>query len=81
MKHFTKPNSSLYSADGKIGIHFNSAVYTSKEKNQQFSFNKPSSTKHSPPSNVYYLEFYHSFLIECSLIGIIKPKFTRRNEI
>ena len=52
-----------------------------KEKNYKFSSKKPSATKHSPPSNVYYMEFYRIFLFEYSLIGIVKPKFTRRNEI
>ena len=32
---------------------------------------KLSATKHSPPSNVYYMEFYRNFLVECSLIGIV----------
>ena len=52
-----------------------------KEKNYKFSSKKPSATKHSPPSNVYYMKFYRIFLFEYSLIGIVKPKFTRRNEI
>ena len=30
---------------------------------------------------VYYMEFYHNFFIAYSSIGIVKPKFTRRNEI
>ena len=33
---------------------------------------KPSATKHSPPSSVYYMEFYRNFLIEYSLSGIVK---------
>ena len=57
------------------------SVYTSKEKNLQFSSKKPSATKQSPPSNVYYMEFHRNVLIKYSLIGIVKPKFTRRNEI
>ena len=56
-------------------------VYSSKPKNYQFSSKKPSATKHSPLSNVYYMECYHNFLFEYSLMGIVKPKFTRRNEI
>ena len=81
MKHFTKQNSSLCSLHGKIGIQMNNTVYTSKEKNYQFSSKKPSATKHCPPSNVYTMEFYCNFLLEYSLMGIVKPKFTRRNEI
>ena len=42
---------------------------------------KPSATKHGPPSNVYYIEFYRNFLFQYNFIGIVKPKFTRRNEI
>ena len=59
----------------------NNTVYTSEEKNYEFFSKKPSATKHSPPSNVYYMEFYRNFLFQYSLIGIVKPKFTRRNEI
>ena len=58
-----KQNSSQCSLHGKIGIQMNNAVYTSKEKNYQFSSKKPSATKHSPPSNVYYMEFYRNFFI------------------
>ena len=32
-------------------------------------------------SNVYYMEFYRNLLFEYSLKGIVKPKFTRRNEM
>ena len=81
MKHFAKQNSSLCSLHGKIGIQMNNTVYTSKRKNYQFSSKKPSATKHSPLSNVSYMEIYRNFLFEYSLMGIIKPKFTRRNEI
>ena len=60
----------------------NNTVYTSKEKNDQFSFKKKhSSTNYSPPSNIYYTEFNRNFLSENSLMGIVKPKFTSRNEI
>ena len=59
----------------------NNTVYTSKEKNYEFSSKKTSATKHSPPSNVYYIELYRNFLFQYSWIGIVKPKFTRRNEI
>ena len=59
----------------------NNTVYTLKEKNYEFSSKKPSAKKHSPPSNVYYIEFYRNFLFQYSLIGIVKPKFTRRNGI
>ena len=81
MKHFTKQSSSLCSLHGKIGIQMNNTVYTSKEKNYEFSSKKPSDTKHSPPSNVYYIVFCRNFLFQYSLIGIVKPKFTRKNEI
>ena len=77
MKHFTKQRSSLCSLHGKM----NNTVYISIEKNYEFSSKKPSATKHSPPSNVYYMEFYRNFLFQYSLIGIVKPKFTRRNKI
>ena len=59
----------------------NNTVYTSKEKNYEFSSKKLSATKHSPPSNIYYMAFYSNFLFEYSLIGIVKPKFTKRNEM
>ena len=81
MKHFTKQSSSLCSLHGKIGIQMNNTVYTSKEKNYKFSSKKPSATKQSPPSNIYYMAFYRNFLFEYSLIGIVKPKFTKRNEM
>ena len=81
MKHFKKQSSSLYNLHGKIGIQMNNTVYTSNEKNHEFSSKKPSATKHSPPSNVYYMEFYRNFLNQNSLIAIVIPKFTRRNEI
>ena len=50
----------------------NNTVYTSKGKNYEFSSKKTSATKHSPPSNVYYMEFYRNFLFQYSLIGIVK---------
>ena len=81
MKHFTKQSSPLCNLHGKIGIQMNNTVYTSKEKNYEFSSKKPSATKHSPPSNVYYVVFCRNFLFQYSLIRIVKPKFTRKNEI
>ena len=33
-----------------------------KRENYEFSSKKPSATKHSPPSNVYYIEFNRNFL-------------------
>ena len=81
MKHFTKQSSSLCSLHGKIGIQMNNTAYTSKEKNNEFSSKKLSATKHSPSSNVYYIVFYRNFLFQYYLIGIIKPKFIRRNVI
>ena len=81
MKHYKKQSSSLCSLRGKIEIQMNNTVYTSKEKNYEFSSKKHSATKHSPPSNVYYIEFYRNFLFQYNFIRIVKPKFTRRNEI
>ena len=78
MKHFTKQNSSLCSLHGKIGIQMNNTVYTSKEKNYEFSSKKPSATKHSPPSNVYYVVFCRNFLFQYSLIRIVKPKIYQK---
>ena len=53
---------------------------TKRKKKSQFSSKIPSATKHSPPSDVYYMEFHRNILIEYSLNGILKLKFTRRNE-
>ena len=55
MKHFTKQRSSLCSLHGNIGIQMNNTVYTSKKKNYKFSSKKPSATKHTHPSHVYYI--------------------------
>ena len=63
---------SLCRMHGNIGIQVKNNVYTSKEKKWWFCSKQPSSTKHSPPSYVYYIEFS---LIELSVIGILKPKF------
>ena len=63
----------------KIGIQINTSNFTPKEKN--WSSKKTSATKQSPPSDVYYMEFYRNVLIEYSLIGIVKPTFNRRHEI
>ena len=38
-------------------------VYTSKQKNYQFSFKKPSATKYSPSSYVYLWNFIAFFKI------------------
>ena len=65
----------------KIEIQMNNTVYTSKQKKYKIFSKKPSATKHSSLSNVYYMEFYRIFLFEYSLMGIVKPKFTRRNKI
>ena len=64
MKHFIKQKSYPCSLHGKIGIQMNNTVHTSKEKKYEFSSIKPSTTKHSPPSNDYDMEFYHNFLFE-----------------
>ena len=52
----------------------NNTVYTSKQKNYEFSSKIPLATKHSPLSNVYYIVIYRNFLFQYSLIGIVKPK-------
>ena len=77
MKHFTKRNRSLCILHGTIGIQMNNIVYTSKQKQYQFSSKNPSATKNSPLSNVYYMEFFLNFLFEFGFIGIVKLKFTR----
>ena len=61
----------------------NDIVYSSKQKKYQISLKKnlPLQNIYSPPSNVYYMEFYRNFLFEYSLIGIVKLKSTRSNEI
>ena len=59
----------------------NTIVYTSKQKHYQFSFKNHSATKNSPHSNVYCMEFFLNFLFEYSFIGIVKLKYTRRNEM
>ena len=83
MKHFAKHNSSLCNLHGQMGIQMNNTVshQYGKEKIINFPFKKPSATKHSPLSNVYYMEIYRNFSFEYSLMGILKPKCTRRNEI
>ena len=63
MKHLTKQSSSPCSMHGKKGIQMNNTVYTSKGKNYKFSSKKSSARKRSPPSNVYYMEFYRNFYI------------------
>ena len=70
MKHFTKQSSSLCSLHGKIGIQMNNAVYTSKEKNYEFSSKKPSATKHSPQSNVNYMKFYRNLNFKIVLLAL-----------
>ena len=67
-------------------------AWTNRNSNEQYClhikteklsifFFKKNLPKHSPLSNVYYMEIYRNFLFEYSLMGILKPKFTRRNEI
>ena len=80
MKHFTKQNSSLCILHWTKGIQINNIVYTSKQK-PQFSSKNPSATKNSPQSNVNYMEYFLNFSFEYSFIGIVKLKFTRKNEI
>ena len=56
-------------------------IHIYRENFTIFFFKKtPSITKHTPPFNFYfyYMEFYRVFLIQYNLIGIVKPKFTRR---
>ena len=81
MKHLTKQSSSLSSLRGNIGIQMNNTVYISKEKNYEFSSKKPFATKHSPHLMCIIWNFTAFFLFQYSLIGIVKPKFTRRNEM
>ena len=75
MKHFTKQKSSLCSLHWKIG---STILFTHQKRKIN---KKTSAIKHSPSSIVYNMEFYHNFLINYSLISIVKHKFTRRNEI
>ena len=67
------------------------AAYENDYINQQYCLNfkgekwiiffwKPYATKYSPQSYVYYMEFYHNFLMENSLIGIVNSKYTERNK-
>ena len=66
-------------AIAKIAIQINNTFYTSKEKNYQFSSIKPSATKQRPQSYVNFMEFNRNFFIfEYSLMGIVKPKLTRK---
>ena len=78
MNHFTKQYSSLCSVHGKIRIQINDTVYTLF--NNFLLKKKTSATKLSPQCNVYFMEFYRNVLIEYSLTGNVKPKFTKRNE-
>ena len=58
-------------------------MHTKKEKLSIFVYKKktPPATKHSLLSNDYNIKFYRNLLTEYSLIGIVKPKFSRGNEI
>ena len=65
MKHFTKQNCPPMQPAWKIGgIQINNTVNTSNEKKMNIFFlkKKPFASKHSPPSNVYYMELYCNFL-------------------
>ena len=65
-------------------MEINNTGYTSKrEKLTIFLLKNQSATKQCLllNVNVYYMEFYRNILIEYSLIGIVKPKLTRKNEI
>ena len=59
----------------------NNIVYTSKQKQYQFSSKNPSATKNIPLSNVYYMDFFLNFLFHYSFIDIVKLKITRINEM
>ena len=59
MKHFTKQSSFLCSLHGKIGIK---SPFT-HQKRKIMNSKKPSATKHSPPSNVYFYEILSQFFI------------------
>ena len=56
-------------------------LHIKTEKLSIFFLKKPSAAKHSPLSNVYYMEFYPNFLFKYSLMGIGKLEFTRKNKI
>ena len=71
MKHFTKQISSLYSLHGKKYW-----LYIKKKKIFNFLL------KHLPPQNIVpHLMLIEWNFIAISFIGIVKPKFTRWNEI
>ena len=81
MKHFTKQNSSLCILHGTIGIQIK-ILFTHQNKIIiNFLLKTLPLQKNSSKSNVYYMEFFLNFLFEYSFIGIVKLKFTRRNEM
>ena len=63
----------------KIKIQINNTVNHQKRKNNNFLL-KTFRHKQDPPTDVYYMELYFTYL-EYSLIGIVKSKITRRNEL
>ena len=72
MKHFKKQYSSLCSLHGK------KQYYLHIKREILIFFLK----KTLPPQNiVHHIEYYSNLLIEYSLIRIVKPKFSRGNEI
>ena len=68
----------------QYGHHEKSTIMFTHQKRKiaiLFLKKKPSTTQHGPPYNVNDMEFYCNFSIEYNLIHIVKPKFTRKNEI
>ena len=73
MEQFIKQNNSLCSPHGKIGnSNQQYCLHIKREKLTIFLLKNPAATKQSLPSNIYYMEFYRNFLIEYSLMGIVK---------
>ena len=76
MKHLKNKIASCAAFKGKEKIQMNNTIYkNSKEKNYQFK-NLP---LQSIVSHLMFITW--KFLFEYCLIGIVKPRFTRRNKI
>ena len=58
MKHLTEQNAPYAASMEKIGIQINNTLYIKKRKINNFVLIKTSAAKHSPPTYVYYIEFY-----------------------
>ena len=81
MKHFTKQNSFPFSQHEQQKFKPTTLFTCQKEKKLTLFLEQPSATNHCPPSNVYHMDFYRNFVTEYSLIGMLKPLFTKRYEI